>query len=342
MTFGFVDRLKNLRVAVWKMGYLSGAIGLWIISTVPAVAAAEGVVIQEKEGYLRIEVNSQLFTEYHYQGAPHLYFHPLIGPGGLPMTRDFPMKNSPGEEQDHKHHRSLWYGHGDVNGVDFWSEEKGAGSIRHVKFLDIQSGKFAGWIRSSNEWVNIEGGVVCTDERIFRVYTRPDQERVFDFEISIFAQKKDLVLGDTKEGSMAIRLNESLRLKPNSFNASKPAGTIVQDTGAKNDETWGKRAAWCDYQGWLQGKQVGVAFFDHPHNPRHPTHWHVRDYGLFAANPFGLHDFENKPKGAGKLIIPPGRSITFRYRFYIHEGDTEAAKVSERYKEYSTTNPVQF
>jgi len=24
--------------------------------------------------------------------------------------------------------------------------------------------------------------------------------------------------------------------------------------------------------------------------------WHVRDYGLFAANPFCVHDFEKKPR----------------------------------------------
>lgn len=304
--------------------------------------AAEGVQITEGADKVRVEVNGELFTEYCHKGAPHVYFYPLLGPGGVAMTRDFPMKNTEGEEQDHKHHRSLWYSHGSVNGLDFWSESDTAGSIRHAKFLEIKSGKFAGWIRSSNQWVNTEGGVICTDERLFRVYSRPNNERLFDFEITLFAGNKELVLGDTKEGSMAIRLNEALRLKPNKFNQGKPVGTILQDTGVKDDATWGKRAAWCDYHGLIGGKRVGVAIFDHIHNPRHPTHWHVRDYGLFAANPFGIHDFEKKAKGAGNLVIPAGRSTTFRYRFYIHEGDTEAAKVAERYKEYSSVNPVQF
>jgi hypothetical protein len=60
----------------------------------------------------------------------------------------------------------------------------------------------------------------------------------------------------------------------------------------------------------------------------------VRDYGLFAANPFGIHDFEKKAPGTGNLNIPAGQSVTFRYRFYIHEGDEKEAKVAERYKEY--------
>ena len=103
----------------------------------------------------------------------------------------------------------------------------------------------------------------------------------------------------------------------------------------RDGQTWGKRADWCDYYGPVEGKTVGIAIFDHPQNPRHPTWWHVRDYGLFAANPFGQHDFESLPdKTAGNLDVPAGKSVTFRYRFYLHEGDEQQAKVAERYKEY--------
>src|SRR5258707_15506891 len=77
--------------------------------------------------------------------------------------------------------------------------------------------------------------------------------------------------------------------------------------------------------------------FDHPKTPRYPTTWHVRFYGLFAANPFGLHDFEKKPAGAGNLAIPPHQSVTFRYRFYLHEGDEEQAGSARRYKEWGSS-----
>jgi len=78
--------------------------------------------------------------------------------------------------------------------------------------------------------------------------------------------------------------------------------------------------------------------FDHPQNPRHPTWWHARDYGLFAANPFGQHDFENlSDKTAGHLTIPAGQSVTFRYRFYLHAGDIEQAKVAQHYQDYLQT-----
>ena len=80
--------------------------------------------------------------------------------------------------------------------------------------------------------------------------------------------------------------------------------------------------------------RIGIAIFDHPENPRHPTWWHVRDYGLFSANPFGVHDFEKKPKHTGDYTLEAGKSLTFRYRFYYHEGDEVQAKVAERYSDY--------
>jgi hypothetical protein len=301
-----------------------------------AVAADTRIRISEKEDRLRVEIDGDLFTEYRFRGAPHVYFYPLIGPGGLDMTRHYPMqRDSEGEQHDHEHHRSLWYSHGAVNGVDFWAETPKAGKIVHDKFLDVKSGRDSAVIRSANKWVAPDGSVTCTDERVFRVHARPKNERVFDFEVTLFAGDKEVVLGDTKEGTMAIRLAETMRLTPNKLNAGKTNGHIVLSTGVRDKETWGKHGAWCDYYGPVGDKIVGVAIFDHPGNPRHPTSWHVRDYGLFAANPFGLHDFESKPAGAGDLTIAPGKSVTFKYRFYIHEGDEQQARVAERYAEYA-------
>ncbi len=309
---------------------------LLAVVLVPAASAADrksgGVQITELENKLRIEINGELFTEYIFKGAPHLYFHPLIGPGGSRMTRDFPMKTVAGEEHDHPHHRSLWYSHGAVNSVDFWSESPQAGQILHDKFIEIKSGPDAGVVKSRNKWVAPGGEVVCTDERTFRVYARPNNQRLFDFEITIKAGDKELVLGDTKEGSMAVRIAETMRL---THGNNRPGqGHIVLSSGVRDGETWGKRAAWCDYYGPVDGQIVGIAIFDHPQNLRHPTTWHVRDYGLFAANPFGWHDFEKQPAHAGDLTIEAGKRVTFRYRFYLHEGDETEAKVAQHYQDY--------
>jgi hypothetical protein len=258
------------------------------------------------------------------------------------MTRGWPMLNDvPGEEKDHPHHRGLWFSHGKVNGIDFWGEEAKSGKIVHDQFLEVKGGEKEGVIKSSCKWIAPDGKVVCFDERTVRFYSTAPNERVMDFEVTIKSlPDRDTVFGDTKEGTMAIRVNEEMRVT----RGKKQPGTghIVLSTGIRDDapptkgdtKTWGKRADWCDYWGTIGGKKVGIAIFNHPSNPVSPTPWHVRDYGLFAANPFGLHDFEKKEPGAGNMTIPAGKTATFKYRIYIHEGDEKQAKVAERYKEY--------
>jgi hypothetical protein len=303
-----------------------------LCSAQPVTAASsQGVQITEQADRLRIEINGQLFTEYLFKDVPRPYFYPLIGPGEARMTRNWPMKNTPDEEHDHPHHRSLWFAHGAVNGIDFWSEQKDFGKIVHDGFTEIKSGRESGQIKSRDKWIAPDGKQVCSDERTLRIYTPAIAgERVFDFEITLSAANGDVTFGDTKEGTMALRLAETMRLK-----GKVGHGHIINSAGVKDEATWGKRAEWCDYSGPVDGKTVGIAIFDNPHNPRHPTWWHVRDYGLFAANPFGQHDFEKlKDKAAGDFVIPAGKSATFRYRFYIHEGDEQQAKVAEKFKEY--------
>jgi hypothetical protein len=324
--------LMNVRLFILLAGLSLGCAG-----SLSHAADADGVRITQSEGKLQIDINGRLFTVYHYQDVPRPYFYPVLGPNELAMTRKWPMESPPNEEHDHPHHRGLWFAHGDVNGLDFWSETENFCKIVHDKFLEIKSGADSGLVRSGDKWLDHNGGIVCTDVRSLRVYNRPDTERLFDFDITLQAPAdKPVVFGDTKEGTMAVRLAETMRL----FHKNGPGeGHIVLSTGVRDQETWGKHADWCDYYGPVQSESgpelVGMAIFDCPANPRHPTTWHVRDYGLFAANPFGLHDFEKKPKGAGNFTIEAGKSVTFRYRFYIHRGDEKQARVAEHYQAYA-------
>ena len=316
-----------------RLSFVTAFLYLSVLGAALAESKSTGVAITESADKVTVNINGELFTEYVFRGAPHVYFYPLIGPGNAPMTRNWPMKVVEGEERDHKHHRSLWYSHGSVNGVDFWAEGAKSGRIEHEKFLEIKSGADSGVIRSANRWVALDGKVQLTDECVFRVYNRPASERLFDFEITLKAGDGDVVLGDTKEGTMAIRLNENMRLTRGKNTPGQ--GRIVQSTDVWDGKTWGKRAAWCDYYGPVDGKTVGVAIFDHPSNPRHPTHWHVRDYGLFAANPFGVRDFERDKTKNGEMKLAKGGAVRFRYRLIIHPGDSTEAKIADEFKKYA-------
>ena len=79
--------------------------------------------------------------------------------------------------------------------------------------------------------------------------------------------------------------------------------------------------------------KVGIAIFDHPDNPKHPTYWHARGYGLFAANIFGVKQFTKD--GRRQHDPEPGETMRFRYRVVIHPGDATAAKLSALYDDYA-------
>jgi len=136
-----------------------------------------------------------------------------------------------------------------------------------------------------------------------------------------------LKMGDTKEGTFAIRVVRNLQ---------EPAVKMLNSNGAVGEKNiWGKRADWVDYSGVVGGERVGIAIFDYPRNIKHPTYWHARGYGLFAVNPFGEHDFYGDPKRDGSVTIAVGDSLALRYRVLIHDGDAAEAEVAEAYSQYA-------
>ena len=309
-----------------------------VASRAADLAPAKVVALPDR---IRVELGGQLFTEYIFTGAPRPYLYPVLATDGTRLNRDFPMKkDTPGEETDHPHHRSLWFAHGAVDGVDFWTEGTGKGLIVSESVTATAAGPVA-TIVARNRWVTPAGVVACTDETTVRLATVPAGRQI-DYEVTLRAPAdKSVVLGDTKEGSMALRVAQWLT-PPHTYAKKKVegGGRIVNAEGIVNSEAWGKRSTWVDYSAPKDGQVYGIAMFDHPKNPRHPTWWHVRDYGLFAANPFGQHDFEpvhkNNPK-IGDLTIPAGGSVTFRWRFLFHSGDEKAAKIAEAYAAYAKT-----
>ena len=253
---------------------------------------------------------------------------PIIGPSGKEMTRAWPMRDdNPKEERDHVHHRSLWFTHGDVNGVDFWLEGDEGGKIVHREYAEVQGGE-RGRVVTRNHWVSPSGAIVCHDERTL-VFTAAQEYRSIDFQIEIFTGDHAVTFGDTKEGCFGVRVPETMR------ELAKLGGVITNSDGKQGmPQVWGKPAKWVDYRGPVDGVQAGIAIMEHPDSFRSPTRWHVRDYGLFAANPFGLRDFEGREDIDGSHTIQPGKSILFRYRVLLHQADKSHEQMCALYDAY--------
>ena len=325
----FAKRRRPTRHARVKLTALA------LLAASPLVWA--DVTVTEKPGTIAIVVDGQPFTEYHFGDAAHVYYYPVLGPGGVKMTRDYPMAKTEGEETDHPHHRSLWFSHGEVNGVDFWGEAasyKGTpkhpvGKIEHDGVVKATSGKDFGTLETRQKWNAPDGTTPLRSTQLLRVYSGPASERLVDFKVTLTAGEKDVLFGDTKEGTAGIRIAESMRLKQPK---APGKGTILNSEGDANEKAWGKRAKWVAMTGPIGEKTYTITMMDHPSNLRHPTRWHARDYGLFAANPVCEGEMDKTAaKGSGAYTLKAGQSLTLEYRILFSEGDATAAKASERF-----------
>ena len=305
-------------------------LALSLAALVPVCAQVK-ITVPSKDK-VSIEIDGKPFTDF-YVGASTVkpYLHPLRTADGKSVTRGYPMiPDVPGEAHDHPHHKGLWFAHGDVNGYNFWAGEpdveigpefKGRGRIVLERVGKIVNGKSSGSVTATFFWKTSEGQDLLYESRTMTFYSDPRVRR-FDFDATL-SPEREVTFRDTKEGMFAIRVGAGFKTIVNAQNK----------TAEKN--TWGKRSEWVDYSGDLDGARYGIAVLDHPSNPRFPTYWHVRDYGLFAANIFGLHDFENDKSRDGSLTIRPGQPLRFRYRVIIHPGDPVPAGIPDAYTAWS-------
>lgn len=282
---------------------------------------AKDFTYKQADGAVDIMKGDKVVARYVYKDTTHPYIYPLTSPSGLAVTRNYPMKEVAGEPKDHPHHRSMWLGFGDVNGVDFWTDADKSGKIvqKSIAFDPIGPGAY--WsIHTTNDWVLANGKKLMEDERKVAFYSC-DSGTIVITTIRLTASVCDVRFNDSKEGFFAVRVAPSLALKDSK-------GHILNSVGDKDADAWGKPATWVDYTGEIDGKTVGITMFDSHRNFGYPTYWHARDYGLLAANPFGGKAFTGDEKKASPFSLQYGNSAEFIYAVLIHDGKLDADTIN--------------
>ncbi len=309
-----------------------------------AVSMTAQIKITPETDRVRIEIDGKPYTDFIERGGQAMkpYLWPLSTASGKMITRHFPMEQVEGEPKDHPHQRGLWFAHERVNGVDFWNNESSykapppRGRITVDKITNVKNGSFT----AAMTWSDPDGKKLVNESRVTTFISRP-KLRIIDFDITLTAATK-VVFGDSKDGVFGIRLLPVLqetkvikeKEKPDLIMPGK-SGTITNAEGQEHEKAvWGKPSNWVDYSGQTDGETVGVAIFDHPSNA-HRARWHVRGYGLFAANPFGFGAFTGDKTQDGTVTLEPGQSLHFRYRVVIHDGDAKSANLAKLWNEYS-------
>lgn len=303
---------------------------LWGCNSMPGTAGAQSpAAVSIRVGHDQAEVmqGGRPYTAFHYHAKwDKPFLHPLRTPAGVLVSRGYPVSPLPGDSEDHIWHRGIWFGHGDINGEDFWREQGREKTSRLV--LHGAPAVSGASLTALLHMQSAKSGVIGS---IRETYTfRPDGEAgLIDVVIEVSADRGvPLKFGDTDDGGFGVRLREEFR----------------QDRGARlanseglvgTENIWGKPAKWVHYEAKVDGKTAGVAVLDHPSNLRHPTTWHARGYGLFAANPFGLRSFTRDKSRDGSFTIPEGGKQAFRYRVVVMDGETPAAKLDAMFADYA-------
>ncbi len=306
-----------------------------------ASASAQVSVQKGADDQVSISVGGKPFsTLYLGRDYPKPFFAPLTAASGEIVTRRFPMEKVAGESHDHQHHRGLFIGYGEINGLNFWENEfkyesgepknfdtAKNGLIVLKKIDELKGGEKSGLIAVTLEWVGPDKKPILEEKRSIRIYDGGKDMRMMDFDFTLTAKQRT-DFADTKEGFFAIRIADSM--------TEKHGGVMTNSEGAQTEKNvWGKPADWVDYDGEVDGKKLGIAIFDHPGNLHHPERWHSRGYGLFAVNPFGVKDFAPESTMKGGYEMKPGGKLRFRYRVIIHPGDLNKQDIDKLYAAYA-------
>jgi hypothetical protein len=303
----------------------------WITAATLLVMPLYGQVKFERHpDRISVTIDGKPYTDFFLAANGNKpYILPVRTADGTIITRPYPLV--PGEATNEPHQHGIFFAHGNVNGYMFWATEpspkpRPRPSMQLRDVLKTKNGKKSGTVKVAFNGLDPKGQPIMIDTRTVTFYTDPVL-RIIDYEIEVTPVGGPLTFGDTKEGTFGIRLITSM--------TEEKGGRMVNAEGAETEKNvWGKRSAWVDYYGPVGGKTVGVAIFDNPANPRYPTYWHARAYGLFAANIFGVRNFTGDKTQDGSMKVPLGDVLRFRYRLVIHPGDVHSANIAALYKQY--------
>lgn len=319
-----------------------------------------GVRLISVESKQRIDVfiNGSFFTSYQYpENIEKTFLFPVNAPNGSVITRGFPVEPRKGERMDHPHHIGIWFNHGNVNGLDFWNNSSAIpadkkdlyGHIVHQK-TNIVAGGRRGILEVILNWNDNKGKTLLTENARY-VFSGDKNSRTIDHISTLTAVNGRVIIGDSKEGMFAIRVDRAFEMPSNEsliFTDEKGNPTIVKaidnddvtgmytsSKGLKGDSVWGTRNDWVILRGVKDNVTISMAMFDNPKNPGYPAYAHARGYGLFSLNNFGQNSYDPK-QGKRIYTIEKGHSVTLYHRFYVQSGsELTSEKANKIFKEFS-------
>lgn len=221
---------------------------------------------------------------------------------------------------NHDHHRSIWFAHHDVVGVNFWSNTTPA-RIRQQEWLCYQDGHEQAMMAVRLNWLDGHDPKPLLHQTVIAALKPgPDHETFLELQTEFLPVSDQLEFGKTNFGFLAVRLAANL--------SEHFGGGVLTNSQGKMHETnlFGKPSDYMDYSGPVsEEKTEGITYFDHQSNPGYPNRWHVREDGwmgcsLCMQNP--ITTTKQKP-------------LTLRFLLHAHAGGLEAKRTTQIAAEFN-------
>ncbi len=230
---------------------------------------------------------------------------------------------------NHDHHRSIWFAHKDVDGLDFWSMDQKT-RIRQKGWYGYGDGPDECVMATSLGWYDGEGREVMEQDLVVALQPLPEEEHALEIQITLRPGegRSKVVLGKTNFGLFAVRVAKSVSVH---FGGGKLSSS---EGGEGEPAIYGRPARWVDYSGPVvvgegsdrRAEVEGITFFDHPDNPRYPTTWHVRSDGWMGAA-FCLN---------GSYEVTAEQPLVLRYLLHAHRGSCEPTTAEQLHEDFAT------
>jgi hypothetical protein len=258
------------------------------------------------------EIDGVERLRWHYgEQYPRPFFFPLVGPSGAALTR----MGHPGAP-NHDHHRSIWFAHNQVLGIDFWSDTTPA-RIRQTEWRVYEDGDNQAAMAVLLQWYDGHDPRPLLEQELIAMVRPGDHgETLLELQSTFTPVSEMLELGKTNFGFLAVRVAKSI-------SAHFGGGQLTNSEGQEGETAiFGNPARWMDYSGPVRAASSGtpgeaaapaegiegITFFDHPSNPGFPTRWHVREDGWMGASP-GMER---------SILITRAEPLRLRYLLHAH------------------------
>ena len=273
-----------------------------------------------EDGRISMYLDDTVLAQYHFSDVPFKpYIEKLFTPSGVNVLLDSPP--------DHVHHHGLMLALA-VDGVNCWEETPTAGHQRH-------EGLVGDWLKKKKpassvgfteriRWADAENRPLLDERRTIKIRRTETPEAVmltWHSLLSVPEGKASVTLSGSHYFGLGMRFIRSMDNAGPFLNADGEPGTIFRGQERLVQSNW------CAYTAQADGKDVTVAMFGHPENPRHPTTWFtMAEPFAYLAATLGLHE--------ESLVLPAGKPLSLRYGVVLCDGVVETKEIDALYRQW--------